>query len=105
MIEWRNGEITITPPEDFQKVIRPRYIPRGASRGLYINRMSVTKNGQTTVVTFEKDGDAYITAPTGKVYFTEYKIVSAQPVLLSKEFVGFSGINTVGEFDELLLPI
>jgi hypothetical protein len=31
--------------------------------------------------------------------------VSAQPVLLSKEFVGFSGVNTIGEFDELLLPI
>lgn len=62
------------------------------------------------VVSFDRDGDAYIDTPDGRCFMTEMKIRSAhllyQHNKIARTFhIGFGGVNTAGQIDGKCLTI
>ncbi|ATW62251.1 hypothetical protein CQ476_50 [TM7 phage DolZOral124_53_65] len=58
------------------------------------------------IVSFDRDGDAYISAPNGRMFMTEFKIRSAELVYRAEReagqcvhYLGFHGLNTCGNPD------
>ena len=57
-------------------------------------------------VTFDSDGDAYVTMDDGKIVMTNYKIRSSHLILdVDNRIIGFGGDNTVGDFDGVLVNV
>ena len=80
----------------------------------YLLWFRITDGDRHFTVSFDRDGDAYIDTPDGKMLMTEFKIRSAQ-LLYRREFdratrqtiylLGFGGINTCGEMDGKCIEI
>lgn len=66
----------------------------------YFKRITVKDGALTYAVTFEQDGDAYISAPRDTYYITEYKMHPGQ-LVFSEEggvyYLGYAGIDMMGK--------
>ena len=74
----------------------------------YLLWFMLTDGERKYVVSFDRDGDAYITTDDGKLIMTEFKIRSAELLYRMEKdratgerlyHIGFGGLNTCGEPD------
>jgi len=74
----------------------------------YLLWFKLTNDELDFITTFDRDGDAYITTPDGRMYMTEFKIRSAELIYMREHnkqenvithTLGFSGINTCDKRD------
>lgn len=74
----------------------------------YLLWFKLTNGEREYIVTFDRDGDAYISMPGGSILMTEFKIRSAELIYLREHdresgaithTLGFGGINTCDKPD------
>lgn len=74
----------------------------------YLLWFKLTNNEIEFIVTFDRDGDAYLTVPGGGMLMTEFKIRSAELIYMREHdkvldtiayTIGFGGINTCDKMD------
>lgn len=97
-----------TEPSAFQSLVEYLYGTPEYPKKHYLLWFKITNGDESFVVSFDRDGDAYIDTPDGKCHMTEMKIRSAQLLYRSEhnratgqtEYqLGFGGVNTRGEVD------
>lgn len=74
----------------------------------YLLWFRVTDGDNNFTVSFDKDGDAYIHTPDGRMFMTEFKIRSARLMFHRDDNgynLGFGGINTCGDMDGKYIKI
>lgn len=76
----------------------------------YLLWFMVTDGDKKFIVSFDRDGDAYIKTPDERIIMTEFKIRSAKLLFHTDKdqdthYVGFGGINTCGELDHRVIAI
>lgn len=91
-----------TEPSAFQSLVEYLYGTPECPKKHYLLWFKITNGDESFVVSFDRDGDAYIDTPDGKCHMTEMKIRSAH--LLYQRVkdvfaVGFGGIDTTGKID------
>ena len=89
-------------PSAFQHLVEYLYGTPENPKKHYLLWFKITNGDQSYVVSFDRDGDAYIDTPDGKCHMTEMKIRSAH--LLYQRVkdvfaVGFGGVDTTGKID------
>ncbi len=92
----------------FQSLVEYLYGTPEYPKKHYLLWFKITNGDESFVVSFDRDGDAYIDTPDGKCHMTEMKIRSAH-LLYRSEYnratgqteyqLGFGGVNTLGEVD------
>lgn len=101
-------------PSAFQHLVEYLYGTPEDPKKHYLLWFKITNGDQSYVVSFDRDGDAYIDTPDGKCHMTEMKIRSAQLLYRSERdratgatefFVGFGGTNTRGDIDGKCIAI
>jgi len=74
----------------------------------YLLWFKITDGDIDFIVTFDLDGDAYLTTPGGGMFMTEFKIRSSELIYyreydrinnLITHTIGFGGINTIDKLD------
>ncbi len=95
-------------PSAFQSLVNYLYGTPEDPKKHYLLWIKITDGDSDFIVSFDRDGDAYIDTPDGKCFMTEMKIRSAH--LLYQRVkdvfaVGFGGINTINEIDGRCLEI
>lgn len=91
-----------TEPSAFQSLVDYLYGTPECPKKHYLLWFKITNGDQSFVVSFDRDGDAYIDTPDGKCHMTEMKIRSAHLLYqrVNDAFsVGFGGIDTTGKID------
>lgn len=95
-------------PSAFQHLVDYLYGTPENPKKHYLLWFKITDGEQEFVVSFDRDGDAYIDTPDGGMFMTELKIRSSHLLYhmerdrLTQQAVfslGFGGINTCGEID------
>lgn len=103
-----------TEPSAFQSLVEYLYGTPEYPKKHYLLWFKITNGDESFVVSFDRDGDAYIDTPDGKCHMTEMKIRSAQLLYRSEhnratgqtEYqLGFGGVNTRGEVDGKYIAI
>lgn len=97
-----------TEPSAFQRLVEYLYGTPEDPKKHYLLWFKISNDDEEFVVSFDRDGDAYIDTPDGGLIMTEMKIRSAhllyrmvrdretQAALFA---LGFGGINTCGDID------
>ena len=92
----------------FQKLVDYIYGTPEDPKRHYLLWFMITDGEHQFIVSFDFDGDAYMTTPDGNLFMTEFKIRSAELLYAMKKDVitgskvyhlGFGGINTCGYQD------
>ncbi len=74
----------------------------------YLIWFTITDGDSKHTVSFDRDGDAYITTPDGNMFMTDFKIRSAELIYRMEKDIdtgerlyhlGFGGVNTCDETD------
>lgn len=97
-------------PSAFQSLVNYLYGTPEDPKKHYLLWFKISNGDTNYIVSFDRDGDAYIDAPDGRCFMTEMKIRSAhllyQHNRLAETFhIGFGGINTAGKIDGKCLVI
>lgn len=95
-------------PSAFQSLVDYLYGTPECPKKHYLLWFKITNGDQSFVVSFDRDGDAYIDLPDGKMIMTEFKIRSAELLYRMEKdratgervyHLGFGGVNTCAEAD------
>lgn len=95
-------------PSAFQRLVEYLYGTPEDPKKHYLLWFKISNDDEEFVVSFDRDGDAYIDTPDGGLIMTEMKIRSAhllyrmvrdRETQVALFALGFGGINTCGDID------
>lgn len=95
-------------PSAFQSLVDYMYGTPENPKKHYLLWFKITDGDNDFTVLFDRDGDAYIDTPDGRMFMTELKIRSShllyrmerdRSTLETVFALGFGGVNTCGEID------
>ena len=101
-------------PSAFQSLVNYLYGTPEEPKKHYLLWFKISNGDTNYIVSFDRDGDAYIDAPDGRCFMTEMKIRSAHLLYRMERdratqdldfHLGFGGIDTTGKIDGRCLAI